>query len=706
MDQKLHQLQERLLAAEQRAEEERQRAEAAERQQQEERRRAEGERQRAERAEEQTRQTTLDEYIAATHFSVFTHPTVETDKDLTSKGTITNPRHKLCPTSVRPWPDLLEQQHATLGTLYDTFPADKRRFEPRSVLHGLGQRISKRRISDEKSLEYFLHTSVEDLVRLIIDQLKAAKEVKRAFGLGDGVIFENHPNALSDVADEVIDRQASSNTPQTPDQGRGPSQIRPDQICVYRSKERTMVYVSEYKAPHKLTASHLRVGLHPMDIYKDVVNRKTILTAADPEGRFRYHSERLTASAPTLYYHLAEPGPEVADHPTDFHPCMTVGQYLAFGLMALGAPGEVRIHSQGERNQAIRGSKRWAGDFETTLRSIPNGERLPPAGSSYAPTAYVDVMRSPHLLRRRRPRRVERDSPSDKPIRKDPSESSDDDLPETPSPTDRRRGLPGQGQGPRRSERNLARRPREGGGQDRQYCTQRCLLGLVRGNALDKGRPNVMHHRQDRTDGHHPIDHGDFLRLLRCQLEKSLDDGVVKLSLGGSRGVLFQVTLLAYGYTFVSKGTIPAFIPDLQHEETVYEQLKQTQSITVPVYLGAIDLRDMGRTYYYDHRVYIKYMMFLSWAGTKLDRSVSVDRVVGCLRAIHREGIVHGDVRGANVLSDPTTGRVMLVDFERASIVKSIRRPLGQVVPNKRAWDHGRKGKGDDISAAIAVFSG
>ncbi|KAH9884050.1 hypothetical protein F4778DRAFT_763974 [Xylariomycetidae sp. FL2044] len=521
-----------------------------------------------------------------------------------------------------------------------------------------------------------------------------------------------------------------------------------------------MVYVSEYKAPHKLTVAHLRAGLHPMNIYKDVVNRKTIPTAADPEARFRYHAERLTASAltqtyhymieggleygllttgpaivflkvdwrdpSTLYYHLAEPGPEVADHPTDFHACTAVGQHLTFSLTALDISREVRIHSQRERDQAIRVSKRWAEDFETTLRSIPNSERLPPTDSSYAPSTYSDFMRSPHVLRRgKKSRRVERDLPGDQPIRNNLSDSSDDEFLESPTPTDRRQrveGSHGQGQGPRRSERNLAQPPRGGGGhggQRRQYCTQQCLLGLVTGAPLDERCPNVKQHRPGGPDGRHPIDHGKFLRLLRSQLKKSLDDGVVKLGLGGSRGVLFQVTLLAYGYTFVSKGTVLAFIPDLQHEETVYEHLKQTQGTAVPIYLGAIDLRDMGTTYYYDHRVYIKYMMFLSWAGTRFDASARMDQVVQCLRAIHREGVVHGDVRGANVLSDPSTGQVMLVDFERASILKSRRRPLSQVVPNKRAWHHGREEKNasrtrnpyqfrfqDDLSAAIAICSG
>uniref|UniRef100_A0A4E9EIU0 Uncharacterized protein n=1 Tax=Gibberella zeae TaxID=5518 RepID=A0A4E9EIU0_GIBZA len=158
-----------------------------------------------------------------------------------------------------------------------------------------------------------------------------------------------------------------------------------------------MVYVSEYKLPHKLTAPHLRLGLHAMDIHKEVVNRKMILTSVDPVARFQYHAEKLTASAitqtyhymiesglgygllttgeaivflnidwdepETLYYHLAGPGPEVLAHPNNIHTCTAVGQYLAFTLMALGPPGGRQEIGQEERLRATENLKTWPEDF-------------------------------------------------------------------------------------------------------------------------------------------------------------------------------------------------------------------------------------------------------------------------------------------------------------------------------------------------------
>ncbi|CVL09139.1 uncharacterized protein FMAN_15421 [Fusarium mangiferae] len=737
----------------QRAEREQQRAEEAERERQEERQRAEREQQRAEQeqqraereqqraeaSEEQTRLTTLDEYIVACHTSVFSRFAIESDPNLTSKGSITNPRDKWCPKNLRPWPDFLDQQKLIFGTLYDSFPTDRRVFEDRAFLAGLGNRISQRPIADEKTLEYFLHNSVEDPVRAIMQQLKLVEEVRRAFQVGDGVVFENHPHALSDIAEEVVDRETETPTtpPRTPDHRRDLNQLRPDQICVYRSdntpsSRRTMVYVSEYKPPHKLTAPYLRLGLRAMDIHKEVVNRKTIPTSINPDARFQYHAEKLTASAitqtyhymiesglgygllttgeaivflkidwdepGTLYYHLAEPGPEVSAHPNNLHICSAVGQYLAFTLMALGSPGERRENGQEERERAMGNLKTWTEDFESTLRSIPENERS--ASSDYSPsqepTTYKGIDRTPRLPRKRTRRTAECQIGERSSRKDDRHESSDDEStlppapPDTPTPTGRNTR-----QGTRRSQR-LALRPRGGGGeQGRQYCTQKCLLGMVKGGFLDPKCPNVTLHRKSCAPAraHHPVNHKEWLRLLRKQLAQSLDDGIRPLGTGGARGVLFQVTLLAYGYTFVSKGTVRAFIKDLEHEATVYERLEPIQGVHVPVFLGAIDLRSMNKTYYYDHRVYVVHMTFLSWGGCSIDRAQRTgdmdrsleDEAIRSLKAMHREGVLHKDVRLANMLFNSETSGVVVIDFERALLLKPPRRPLAQLVSNKRA---------------------
>ncbi|KAK1948819.1 hypothetical protein LY78DRAFT_687340 [Colletotrichum sublineola] len=73
------------------------------------------------------------------------------------------------------------------------------------------------------------------------------------------------------------------------------------------------------------------------------------------------------------------------------------------------------------------------------------------------------------------------------------------------------------------------------------------------------------------------------------------------------------MSLLAYGYTFISKGTVRAFIKDLEHEAAVYERLRPIQGTHVPVFLGAINLRSLDRIYYFDHRVYVMAEMTGTW---------------------------------------------------------------------------------------------
>ena len=114
----------------------------------------------------------------------------------------------------------------------------------------------------------------------------------------------------------------------------------------------------------------------------------------------------------------------------------------------------------------------------------------------------------------------------------------------------------------------------------------------------------VVYRSLDR--GHHPINHAEWIRLLREQLKQSLDDGITPLGEGGARSVLFKMILLTYGYTFVSKGTVQAFVKDLEHEAAVYRRLRPVQGVYVPVFLGAIDLRHMSKIYYYDSELFMK----------------------------------------------------------------------------------------------------
>ena len=83
--------------------------------------------------------------------------------------------------------------------------------------------------------------------------------------------------ALVPSADEAAQRLESQRRPPST-LGNSPpcsTRLRPDQICVYagaKDGNRSLAFVVEYKAPHKLTLARLGLGLRDMEI-SEVVDR-------------------------------------------------------------------------------------------------------------------------------------------------------------------------------------------------------------------------------------------------------------------------------------------------------------------------------------------------------------------------------------------------------------------------------------------------
>lgn len=146
----------------------------------------------------------------------------------------------------------------------------------------------------------------------------------------------------------------------------------------------------------------------------------------------------------------------------------------------------------------------------------------------------------------------------------------------------------------------------------RQYCTQACLLGLVRKRPLDNACPNFNAHRAHGTGNHHPFGRKSLAKLISHQLAEDPDNGCEPLGKQGACGALFSLTLALYGYTFLAKGTVTAFEAKLKREGLVYRHLDEIQGEIILVYLRNISL---VRPYFLDVGVRIVRMLFMSWAG-------------------------------------------------------------------------------------------
>ncbi|KAK4040486.1 hypothetical protein C8A01DRAFT_46203 [Parachaetomium inaequale] len=669
----------------------------------------------------------------------------ETNKALTSKGGLTDPAHKWCPTKLLPWSDFLDLQKTVLGEIYAAF-GDERTFPAAKEVPAVAK-VVRRRVANEADVLLVQYIAVQHPVSVIIEEVAARPSIKAELGISSRVVFENQITAISELADGADGRRdgeiaedgqgsedkdnedddEKNNEAMAPKIGPSCARARPDQVAVYwpdlkdpdNLEGRAIAFVVEYKAPHKLTVAHLRLGLREMDIRTEVV----VPITSNPE-HFQYDSERLVAAAVTqtyhymiengleysylstgeafvflkidwsnpgnLFFHLAEPRAEVAAHGANGRHCTAVSQVLAFALLALRTGQK----SQTIRNNATRDLKTWAVDYDLMIQTIAEereGKSVTPSVYTPSPKTYTNVDRSPYVfLKNGRAALPKTCRPgADNCGRKRTPDGDDDDVttdgstngPTIGTQTPVRSHGHGRGQksgtAPARSSHGPPARS-----QSSPYCTQQCLLGLVCGFPLDSRCPNAAFHRRHGSSDsrHHPVDHKTWQRRLEEQLDQSLDDGIKPLWKQGARGVLFRVTLLEYGYTFVAKGTTPEAVEYLRREAKMYGRLRTLQGSGIPVFLGAVDLK---WPYRYDIGVRLVHMLFLSWGGESiLDRKealgldqAALDRqLLPLVQNMHRLGVIHMDVRGPNILWCEETGKIMLVDFERAITVASRRR--------------------------------
>ncbi|CAG8982299.1 hypothetical protein HYALB_00014022 [Hymenoscyphus albidus] len=471
--------------------------------------------------------------------------------------------------------------------------------------------------------------------------------------------------------------------------------------------------VVEYKPSHKLSVFNLRAGLlradeGSMNIPEEVINRVTIPT--DPEAKFVYHSEWLTAAAlsqtytymienglkysklgtgeadvfllikeeepHTLYYHLAEPNIEAeAQSEVDTVLCRTaVSQTLTFSLMAL----ESKPRNQKWRNHALEIACRAVIDHETILQQIPAEEKMLTPPHSVFHARIYPFERSPIMLRPRKLRKARNSCGSVNIIvHEDPQSpsGSSDETSDIETPSKQRAHTHQSNVGQVRPVRK-SQAAEESDVCHRQYCTQACLLGLVRKRPLDDACPNVNAHRAHKTGNYHALEQKSLIKLMSRQLAENPDNGCEPLGKQGACGALFRLTLEWYGYTFVAKGTVTAFEAKLKHEGLVYQHLNEVQGELIPVYLGNISL---VCPYFLDVGVRIVHMLLMSWAGEQARNdsmlAMGRDLATETNRAVTKMldcGVEHRDVRPPNILWNSEGRKVILVDFERSEISKQM----------------------------------
>lgn len=146
-------------------------------------------------------------------------------------------------------------------------------------------------------------------------------------------------------------------------------------------------------------------------------------------------------------------------------------------------------------------------------------------------------------------------------------------------------------------------------------------------------------------------------------------------------------------------------MPDLLHEGKIYRRLTKLQGTAVPVYLGNIDLYQW---YYLDLGVRILHMLLMSLGGDPADEDEAMKntsklqkRITQTVSEVRRAGIDQVDVRSPNLLWNQELQRVMLIDFERAAMIKF--GPKNNGVHKEGAMQKLSSNKGENFKACPFV---
>jgi len=122
---------------------------------------------------------------------------------ISTQGSITSPKDKPCPTLLNPWTDFPVLQQQLFETIYDYIPRDAEFFSSTHYLTELGQDICGRPLASEKDLEAYQRLAVERPATHIISYLQRMEKARQEFNPGEGTLFENHANTLSDSKEEA-----------------------------------------------------------------------------------------------------------------------------------------------------------------------------------------------------------------------------------------------------------------------------------------------------------------------------------------------------------------------------------------------------------------------------------------------------------------------------------------------------------------------
>jgi hypothetical protein len=177
-----------------------------------------------------------------------------------------------------------------------------------------------------------------------------------------------------------------------------------------------------------------------------------------------------------------------------------------------------------------------------------------------------------------------------------------------------------------------------------------------------------------------------------------------------SHAGFLKISLRGYGYTVVAKGVPSSLECQLRWEEEIYKTLGQGKAGAGEWgWCGGVVVVEREKdAYSFDIGMKLMHFLILSHCGLALDPRI-IHPVVGkCpplppsdpgeeervveqakenMREIHRKGVLHGDVRAANLAWDKKERRVVVSDVGRGEVV--MREEVERVGRIVRCWIEG-----------------